>query len=817
MSVAYFISLFSCLLVVIVALLPLCTSNNNLCKDDERQALLEFKHGLVDEANRLASWAGPKTDCCTWTGIFCDNSTGHVQKIHLPNNCYIDVITTLKHAQECHKQRLSVNISPSLLHLKQLKHLDLSHNDFKGIQIPSFIGSFKSLRYLNLSRSGFGGTVPPQLGNLSELHTLCLGSFYPFVDYEFENTLTSTRNMHWLSSLSGLHLLDMSGVDLSKTSDNWLQILMINCALSSPVLDSLHNLTSLLSLDLSKNELTKTIPKSLANLCNLRHIKLEGNSFPNISLATHLESFFECKEPRLESLSLGSSELSDSIGLLSSLKSLDLQNNHISGPIPYSVGKLSSLEMLDLSYNQLNGSLPSALGQLSKLVLLDFSNNRLTGVVTKPHFVKLERLIILNGEGNNLTLRSNLTNRIPSFQLIILSLPNLDYLDISQNHIQGILPTCIPPSLRVLDISSNEVGGPLPQLPNTSRTLIMDLSNNYFTGSLHNFLCPENENELGVLNLSHNHLSGVVPDCWQKWQSLSFLNLANNNLSGRIPTSLGSLSSLGSLNLCNNNLSGSLKILDLADNNLSGNIPTCFNNFSVLTGKQTTSNSQLDFSPFQGNDALGSASLVIKGREDTYSTILGLVMILDLSGNNFSGHIPTEIMALKALRSLNLSRNHLTGRIPENIGDLRLLESLDLSVNLLSGELPVSLSNLSFLSDFSVSHNSLTGRVPSSTQLQGFNESSFLGNKLCGYPLTISCAVEVTDKEDIEEGNNGSDGVDWGLIISIVFGFITSFWAVLTPLIVSTKWRIAYFGFLTELRSMVCDVIRMYWCSMFYK
>ncbi|KAL7613844.1 hypothetical protein Lser_V15G09156 [Lactuca serriola] len=1048
MSIGFSFPHFSSLLVV-VALFPLCTlsSNDVLCKDDERQALLEFKHGLIDEADRLASWVGEKTDCCTWTGIVCDNSTGHVQKIHLSNNhCYTDEYSTAKEYEECFNQRLRGNLSSSLLHLKQLKHLDLSSNNFGGIQIPSFMGSFKNMRYLNLSHSRFGGSIPPQLGNLSELRILSLGSFHNAI---FERELTSmSNNMHWLSSLHRLHHLDMSGVDLSKATD-WLQVIntlpslvelhlshsslshthidiypdvaslnltslahldlsdnyFINsslpqwifsittlvsldlswcgfhhfynpssiidlfsnltsveslhvpdnpfmnswlvlkglsshvgrnlisldirfCGVSSSVLDdALHNLTSLLSLDLSENELTKTITKSLANLCNLRHVNLGGNHFSNTSLTSVLESFFECKLPRLESLSVGSSGLSgqlpyeigrltylvdlqlggnrfvgmipDSIGRLSSLRSLNLQNNLISGPIPYSIGRLSSLEMLDLSDNQLNGSLPNGLGQLSKLVLLAFSNNRLTGSVTKSHFAKLARLKILLGAGNNLTLRSHLANWIPSFRLRMLSLscwdlgpqfpswlqvymdlvyvdisntrisstipdsfwrslPDLFYLDMSQNHIQGIFPArMIPASIQVLDVSSNEFGGLLPQLSNgnASSALILDLSNNSFSGSLRHLLCPNSEKVVAVLNLANNRLSGIIPDCWHKWPSLSFLNLENNNLSGRIPIRLGSLSSLGSLNMCNNKLSGrlhmknltnlqilqlagnelvgtipawfgrelpnlrildlrsnnfygdithqlcnltSIQILDLGDNNLSGNIPRCFKNFGFLTGKEANSKDQFNFSPFQDMDALGSASLVIKGREDTYSTILGLVMVLDLSSNNFSGQIPSELMDLKALRSLNLSRNQLTGRIPDKIGDLKLLESFDVSLNSLSGELPLSLSSLSFLSNFNVSFNNLTGRVPSSTQLQGFSESSFLGNKLCGDPFTKTCAVEAVAR-DQEEDKNGSHGADWGLIISIVSGLIAGFWAVLTPLILSTTWRIAYFGFLNKL------------------
>ncbi|XP_076895394.1 receptor-like protein EIX2 [Bidens hawaiensis] len=950
--------------------------------DDERQALLQFKHGLIDDAGRLASWVTEEnSDCCKWAGIACDNVTGHVHKIHLPGKyCYFADYTSEKAYEECWKQRrLRGDLSPSLLNLKQLKHLDLSLNDFGEKQIPRFVGSLRNLRYLNLSRSRFGGTVPPQLGNLSELRTLGLGSFYESF-YESGEPI-SMMNMQWLSGLRFLHHLDMSGLDLSKAID-WFQVintlpslvelhlsychlmhihphvaslnltslsvldLSINyfgnslvpqwifsltslvsldlswcdfhgpipsssegfhnmtslrllyvrgssfmnssfvlkglsgsnlvsldisdCGVSSLALDSLHNLTSLQSLDLSSNQLTRAIPKSLGNLCNLREIDLSANNFGNISLTFLLESFFECKS--------------------------------------------SSLEKLSVSNNRLNGTLPDSLGLLSNLVHLDISNNLLMGVVTDAPFSNLNNLKVLNGRGNNLILANwnphfrlerlflNSWDIGPQFPLWLLqqsdlreleisntnisstmphsfcgSFPNLEHLDMSQNHIQGRL-LGIPSTLSILDLSHNKFIGQLPELSNSSLIYILDLSYNSFEGMLHKLICSYGGKQLGVLNLANNHLSGGIPNqCWERYEWLEFLSLENNNLSGGIPRTMGSLYSLSSLNMCNNKLSGrlpsSLKnliylrflqlagnkfvgriptwlgtkitflsilnlrsnnfrlfiprelcyltrihILDLAHNNLSGNIPRCFKNFTILAGKGYISD-DIIFSNYIGYKyASGSASLVMKGREDTYSTILSLVLIVDLSSNNLTGHIPSELMALHSLLSLNLSRNQLTGSIPKNIGDMKSLVSFDVSLNQLSGELPVSLSSLNFLSSFNVSYNNFTGRVPTSTQLQSFTESSFCGNKLCGDPLPESCAVAVPDAHhEDEEEKGGAHVADLGLITSTVFGLIAGFWVVVVPLIVSTRWRIEYFGFLRELKYMICDVICKYWCNVFHK
>ena len=64
--------------------------------------------------------------------------------------------------------------------------------------------------------------------------------------------------------------------------------------------------------------------------------------------------------------------------------------------------------------------------------------------------------------------------------------------------------------------------------------------------------------------------------------------------------------------------------------------------------------------------------------------------------------------------SLDLSWNQLSGEIPSEIGNLTKLETLSLYNNQLDGEIPLSIGNMNNLSDLSLFNNQLTGHIPES-------------------------------------------------------------------------------------------------------
>ncbi|KAI5346773.1 PREDICTED: LRR receptor [Prunus dulcis] len=235
----------------------------------------------------------------------------------------------------------------------------------------------------------------------------------------------------------------------------------------------------------------------------------------------------------------------------------------------------------------------------------------------------------------------------------------------------------------------------------------IDLSSNQFTGNNLTGSVPTSIgflHKLTSLQLHNNHLSGEFPLSMQNCTSLLVVDLGKNKLVGSLPIWMGkSLSNLEVLNNRSNELQGDIPYeLCYLKNPLSGAIPRCFHNFSAMAALPI-SDTPIAIAEY----VMDNVMLVTKGREmEYYFKMLRLVISIDLSDNIISGEIPEELASLLGLRSLNLSKNLLTGSIPSKISNMKWLES-----------------------------------IPKSTQLQSLDQSSFIGNHLCGPPLNDDCGT----------------------------------------------------------------------------
>ena len=138
------------------------------------------------------------------------------------------------------------------------------------------------------------------------------------------------------------------------------------------------------------------------------------------------------------------------------------------------------------------------------------------------------------------------------------------------------------------------------------------------------------------------------------------------------------------------------------------------------------------------------------------------------------------------------------------------LECIDFSMNQLSDQIPLSMSSLTFLSHLNLSYNNLIGKILTSTQLQSFNASSFIGNQLCGPPLTDNCTINGVkpNNENIGSKKTGALEVDW-FYVSMALGFMVGFWSICGPLLLNKQWRIIYFQFLGHIGYKLKGVISL--------
>ncbi|XP_044358882.1 probably inactive leucine-rich repeat receptor-like protein kinase At5g48380 [Triticum aestivum] len=149
---------------------------------------------------------------------------------------------------------------------------------------------------------------------------------------------------------------------------------------------------------------------------------------------------------------------------------------------------------------------------------------------------------------------------------------------------------------------------------------------------------------------------------------------------------------------------------------------------------------------------------------------------LDLSNNNFSGPIPSEIAReVPYLTFLDLSYNSFSGSIPQNISQMTYLNVLNLQHNQLSGQIPPRFVFLTRLFEFNVADNLLSGFIP--PLLQKFSSSNFAGNQgLCGAPLD-DCPPSKRRWRPVRiRLHRLNDQSSIGVAVGFVVGFVVAFY-----------------------------------------
>ncbi|KAL0550948.1 hypothetical protein IC582_010016 [Cucumis melo] len=249
-----------------------------------------------------------------------------------------------------------------------------------------------------LKSQNLSGIVPPEFSKLRFLKQLDLS----------RNCLTGSVPSQW--AIMRLVELSFMGNKLSGpfpkvlTNITTLRNLSIEGnQFSGRIPPEIGKLVNLEKLVLSSNGLTGELPKGLAKLSNLTDMRISDNNFSG-KIPEFISNWAQIEKLHIQGCSLeGPIPLSIStmtsltdlrisdlkggrspfppLSNIKSMKTLILRKCFIFGEIPKYIGDMKKLKNLDLSYNDLTGEVPASFERLDKIDYILLTGNKLNGII----------------------------------------------------------------------------------------------------------------------------------------------------------------------------------------------------------------------------------------------------------------------------------------------------------------------------------------------------------------------------------------------------------------------------------------------------
>jgi Leucine-rich repeat (LRR) protein len=594
---------------------------------------------------------------------------------------------------DCKIKSINKGVFNSML---QLMNLTLSRNEIESIETDSFLTEpFESnILQLYLSENKlatikqrtFNGLFRLQVIHLdkNEIETIENDSFLTESNilelFLSENKLKNIKQgvFNGLFKMEILHL-EKNDIDEAEKNSfknlNSLKELKIESNKIKIIKNEIYfRIKDLEILDLHQNSIENMENIPFNTLFNLKRLHLFSNKIKQIKFGYFIDLHL-LEELRLEKNEIGSFEVNTFVGLVN-LNTLDLSANKIKKIENGVFYELKSVTQLDMHLNDINQIGMNTFVDLESLKYLNLDSNQISTLKNVQFNSNLEvislrfNLLTNLNEINSSSLRylnvSN--NRLQEINFKNTFLPNLEYLDLSQNCLISIKNDSFfnMNQLKHLNLSHNKLD------------LESEFNNiSYFHGlSL-----------LEKLDLSFNGIKYLDSNLtFQYLTSLTYLNLSNNKLKSINSFVFAFLIKLGEFNSASNNLTF-----------LNGRCFFNLRNLKKLILKNNQINST-DFLQLNKNDLYNLEYLDLEENKitlinETHFQSYANFSSLNLNSNPIQLIHRNPFMKLKQLKALQVSNTKIDSLFLNSN-----LKELDLSYLNLSISIIEQLTNIAWIS-----------------------------------------------------------------------------------------------------------------------
>ncbi|CAO2166814.1 unnamed protein product [Urochloa humidicola] len=328
--------------------------------------------------NGPQSWTRSTDPCSSWDGISCSN--GRVTEVRLPSmnlqgtlSDAIGQLSALTYLDLSNNLNLGGPLTPKIGNLKQLTTLILLGCSFSG-NIPREIGNLSQLTFLALNTNKFTGRIPPTLGLLSNLIWLDMSANQLSGQIPVSpglNQLVKAKHFHFSEN----QLTGPMSESLFSAKMNLIHVIFDNNKFTGPIPASIGQVTSLQIIRLDHNQFSGPVPDSIGNLSNLMELSLANNlldgTLPDLSSVTQLDYV------DLSNNNFPSSPAPGWFSTLTSLNSIFMENDDLTGTIPSALFSLSNLQQVSLARNAFSGKLNMTGSIGSQLRVVNLTNNQI--------------------------------------------------------------------------------------------------------------------------------------------------------------------------------------------------------------------------------------------------------------------------------------------------------------------------------------------------------------------------------------------------------------------------------------------------------